>query len=251
MSLNERYSAEKAKWDVIAAEQSKHLSVIKPGENFDQFAKKDPQFSGVSEFLGDLKGKRVLEIGCGAGKIAVLMAKSGAQVTAFDLSPHSVRVARESSLINETVINFAVSAGEHLPFADGSFDVIYGKAILHHLDINIGKCDLYRVLKNDGKAVFIEPMGMNPLLTFARKYAPYPHKNPVGVDRPLTYADMDSWTESAKFKEYREVQLLSMIERGFGWGMEFPVLRKIDEYLLKNVPFLRRFCRYVVIYSIK
>jgi hypothetical protein len=94
-------------------------------------------------------------------------------------------------------------------------------------------------------------MGMNPILTFVRKYVPYLHKNEVGVDRPLTYQDMNSWTEDAQYKEYREIQLLSMIERGFGWDSKFTFLRKIDEYLLMYVPFLRRFCRYVVICSIK
>lgn len=249
MSLHTRYETEKAKWDEIAEKQSVDLEIF--DEDFHQFARHDPEFPGVSEFLGNLKGKRVLEIGCGVGRVAVLLAKSGAQVTAFDLSPHSVEVAKQSSIINRTVVDFAVSAGEFLPFADESFDVIFGKSILHHLHINTGKRDLYRVLKRNGKAVFVEPMGMNPILTFVRKYVPYSHKNLVGVDRPLTYHDMNSWTEGAHHKEYREIQLLSMIERGFGWDSKFSLLRKMDEYLLKYAPFLRRFCRYVVIYTIK
>jgi ubiquinone/menaquinone biosynthesis C-methylase UbiE len=249
MSLDQRYKTEKAKWDEIAEKQSVNMEILT--EDFHQFARNDAEFSGISEFLGDLRGKRVLEIGCGVGRVAVLLAKSGARVTAFDLSPHSVEVARESSTTNGTAIDFAVSSGEYLPFADESFDVIFGKSILHHLVVNIGKRDLYRVLKQNGKAVFVEPMGMNPILTFVRKYIPYLHKNEVGVDRPLTYKDMNSWTENARYKEYREIQLLSMIERGFGWNTKFTLLRKSDEYLLKKIPFLRRFCRYVVIYTIK
>jgi hypothetical protein len=50
---------------------------------------------------------------------------------------------------------------------------------------------------------------------------------------------------------FREIQLFSMLERVFGWDTEFPILRKLDRFLLKNFKFLRRFCRYVVIYAIK
>ena len=50
---------------------------------------------GIAEFLGDLRGKRVIEYGCGLGKLTVLLARSGAQVTAFDLSEGSVEVARK------------------------------------------------------------------------------------------------------------------------------------------------------------
>jgi ubiquinone/menaquinone biosynthesis C-methylase UbiE len=205
----------------------------------------------VSKFLGDLNGKRLLEIGSGTGLISVLLAKSGAHVTSFDLSPMSVRTTKQRAEINDVNIDPLVSAGEHLPFADESFEIIFGKSILHHLDPQVGKLDISRVLRKGGKAVFVEPMGMNPVLTFARKYVPYRHKNPVGVDRPLTYQDMDTWTEDFHDRNYRETQLLSMIERGFGWERKFNVLRKLDDILLQHVHFLRRFCRYVVISATK
>jgi ubiquinone/menaquinone biosynthesis C-methylase UbiE len=251
MSLDERYKSEKAKWDDIAQERAQSLGTFESGEDFHRYARKKDELIGISEFLGDLTGKRVLEIGCGVGLIAVLLAKSGAKVTAFDLSPQSVQVAKKRSEINHTEMGFIVSAGEYLPFADESFDVIFGKSILHHLDIEIGKHDLYRVLQKGGKAVFVEPMGMNPILTFVRKYIPYPHKAPVGVDRPLTYKDMESWTNGIQYRKFQEIQLLSMIERGFGYNTEIMFLRKLDQFLLKYIPFLRRFCRYVIIFSIK
>ena len=152
---------------------------------------------------------------------------------------------------NHVDIRFLISAGEYLPFSTESFDIVIGKSILHHLVIELGKRDLFRVLREGGKTVFVEPMGMNPILTFVRKYVPYPHKATVGVDRPLTYNDMNAWTDDASQRYYQEIQLLSMLERGFGWNKEFKILRKLDEYLLRNFPFLRRLCRYVIIFSTK
>ena len=145
----------------------------------------------------------------------------------------------------------AVAAGENLPFADESFDVIFGKAILHHLDAEVGAGDLYRVLKPGGKALFTEPMGMNPLLNFVRDHVWYPKKTPRGADHPLLYADIHAW--GARFREfhYREIELLSMLERGFGFKKRFPALRRADDYLLAHVPVLRRYCRYVIMFMEK
>src|SRR5215207_499277 len=249
MSLEERYKSEKSKWDEIARKRLGDLEILPPGEEFHRYAAENSELPGISEFFGDLEGKQLLELGCGSGKMAVLLAKSGAKVTAFDLSPVSVVTARDMATVNDTDINFAVASGENLPFASDSFDVIFGKSILHHLIIDLGKHDIYRVLKKGGMAVFVEPLGMNPVLTFARKYVPYRHKHPVGVDRPLTYEDIRAWTQEFRSVKFREVELLSMVERAFGWDTKFILLRKMDKFLLKYIPFLRRFCRYVVIYT--
>ena len=249
MSLEERYKSEKSKWDEIARKRSGDLEIFPPGEDFHRYARENSELPGISEFLGNLEGKHLLELGCGAGKMAVLLAKSGADVTAFDLSPLSVRTSRQLAALNNIDIDFAVASGENLPFASDSFDVIFGKSILHHLIIDLGKHEIYRVLKKGGKAVFVEPLGMNPVLTFVRKYVPYSYKNPVGVDRPLTYNDIHTWTKEFQYVAYREVELLSMVERAFGWDTKLILLREMDKFLLKYIPFLRRFCRYVVIYA--
>ena len=122
----------------------------------------------VSPFLGDLTGKRVLEIGCGLGRHSVLLAKSGASVTSFDLSLNSVAAARDRAAMNAVgeKVALVVAAAEALPFADASFDVIFGRSILHHLEVYPTLSELHRVLRPGGKATFVEPMGMNPVLNF-------------------------------------------------------------------------------------
>lgn len=253
MPLEETYRVERVKWDALAEQKLGSLRILSPEENFQTYTQRTSTMVGVSEFLGDLRDLHVLEYGCGLGEISTLLAKSGAHVTTFDLSPKSVLTCRHRAALNgvDDQIQLAVAAGEHLPYADECFDVIFGKAILHHIDAEIGWMDISRVLKSGGKAVFVEPMGMNPVLNFVRDHVPYPHKNPRGADRPLNYADIHLWGKGFGQFRYREIQLLSMLERGFGFHRNFSFFRQVDDFLLKYMPFLRRFCRYIVMYCVK
>ena len=110
---DDRYAIERAKWDAHASTASEPIAPLPPGADFDSYARRDPLLPGVAEFLGDLRGKRVVEYGCGMGKLTVLLARSGALVSAFDLSEASVDVARrrahESGLDGQ--IEFAIAPG--------------------------------------------------------------------------------------------------------------------------------------------
>ena len=66
----------------------------------------------------------------------MILARSGARVTTFDISEASVEAARKRVEANgvENRVEFAVASAEELPFPDGRFDLVVGKAILHHLD---------------------------------------------------------------------------------------------------------------------
>lgn len=247
------YSIEREKWNALALEDLATLEPVAPGENFQTFAQRSRTMPGMAEFLGDLKGKQVLEYGCGLGQLSVLLAKSGAMVSTFDLSEVSVEVTRKRAEINNVAdrITATVAAGEDLPYDDESFDVVVGKAILHHLDVELAAPHLYRVLRRNGKATFTEPMGMNPFLRFGRDHLPYPHKNPRGADVPLDYETIERWGKPFPDFSYRELQLLSMFERVLGFNHRLDILRRVDDALLKRLPFLRRYCRYVVLFMTK
>ena len=115
-------------------------------------------------------------------------------------------------------ITFAVAAGEELPFDDASFDVAVGKAVLHHLDPIAGARELARILRPGGRAAFSEPLGTNPLVRIARDHVPYPGKHERGADIPLRRSDVDAWMAPFSEAHIRGVQLLSMVERGLGFG---------------------------------
>src|SRR5437764_10900547 len=74
--------------------------------------------------LGDLRGRRVLDYGCGHGMAAVVLARAGAAVTAFDLSPGYVDEARERAAACGVAIECVVADGDELPFPAASFDAV-------------------------------------------------------------------------------------------------------------------------------
>lgn len=199
------------------------------------------------EALGDVCGLPVLDYGCGHGMAAVALARRGARVTAFDLSPGYLLEARRRSAANETSVDFLQADAERLPFADASFARVWGNAVLHHLDLRIAARELHRVLQPGGVAVFCEPWGENPLLTWARRHLPYPGKERTPDEQPLRRHHVRLLREIFPSLELRGYQLLSMARRVLRPGHLVSGLEWCDARLLRLAPPLSRLCRYVVL----
>ena len=85
------------------------------------------------ELLGDVRGRRVLEAGCGAGPLTQLMIEAGAEVTAFDVSPGMVALATERLEGRARLLVADVSAP--LDFAsDESVDLVVGSLVMHYVE---------------------------------------------------------------------------------------------------------------------
>ncbi len=242
------HEVEIAKWDALAGvpASDESLQVVHP--DFSAFTRQDSTMLGIDEFLGDLRGRDVLELGSGMGEMTTVLARSGARVTALDISPASTAIARRRAELHgvDDSIDFVLGAGEQLPLDTGRFDVVVGKAVLHHLAVAQAAPELHRVVRPGGRAAFAEPLGTNPVVAFARDHLPYPGKNPRGADVPLSYEDLRAWEAPFATAEHEEVQLLEMVERALG-VRSLPGLRRVDGWLLGRFPGLRRLCRYVTI----
>jgi SAM-dependent methyltransferase len=197
--------------------------------------------------LGDVAGLPVLDYGCGHGMAAVVLARRGAKVTAFDLSPGYLAEARRRAAANEVSIEFVQADAERLPFADGRFARIWGNAILHHLDLRLAARELHRVLQPGGIAVFCEPWGTNPLLTWARRRLSYPGKERTPDEQPLLPHHVRILREVFPSLQIEGHQLLSMARRVLRPGRIVSGLEWCDERLLHLAPLLARLCRYVVL----
>jgi SAM-dependent methyltransferase len=198
--------------------------------------------------LGEVSGKRVLDLGCGHGMASVVLARRGAIVAGIDLSNGYVEEARRRAIANEVIADYQQADAEHLPFADHTFDAVWGSAILHHLDLCQTGAELRRVLKPGGIAVFCEPWGGNPFLEFARKYIPYPGKHRTPDEQPLRHADLAPLGEFFASIEVRGYQFVAMLrrllQRESATGGR---LDRLDGWLLRRCPRLENWCRYVVI----
>jgi len=252
MQTTEVHAVEIAKWDALASVPTSDAELMVAHPDFGVFARQDPTMVGIADFLGDLRDREVLELGSGAGEMTTLLARSGAHVTAVDISPASIALGHRRARLHrvDATIDFVVAAGEELPLEAARFDVVVGKAVLHHLDAARAAPELHRVLRPGGRAAFAEPLGTNPLLAFARDHLPYPGKNPRGADIPLSYDAIRAWEAPFSAARHREIQLLAMAERALGRG-PLPRLRRADEWLLERFPALARLCRYVIVTMVR
>ncbi len=97
------------------------------------------------------RAKAVLEIGCGMGAMAGLWARSGAFVTAVDLTPVAVTQARRRFELYGLTGDIRQADARRLPFADASFDYVYSWGVLHHSpDLPRSIAEAMRVLKPGG-----------------------------------------------------------------------------------------------------
>jgi SAM-dependent methyltransferase len=100
-------------------------------------------------------GRRVLEVGCGAGTDLVRFARGGAIVTGVDLAPSSIALARKNFALEGRRAELLVADGEALPFADRSFDLVYAHGVVQYTtDDRALVRECRRVLKPGGVAVF-------------------------------------------------------------------------------------------------
>jgi SAM-dependent methyltransferase len=133
-----------------------------------------PRFRSVLRLLGDLQGKKVLDICCGPGISTCALALSGADlVVGLDISAQSLAIGRK--LANETMcgdrVVFVQSAVEDFRQEYTEFfDIVVGTYALHHLDLGSSLPNLRAYLRKDGQGLFLETMALNPLLIWSRRW---------------------------------------------------------------------------------
>src|SRR6185312_4501833 len=103
-----------------------------------------------------MQGRRVLVVGCGFGIDTVRIAKMGAEVYGFDLSPESLAIARQLARQEGAQVQFDEMPAESLGYPDGFFEVIVARDILHHVDIPATMAELRRVAKREATFVINE-----------------------------------------------------------------------------------------------
>ena len=201
------------------------------------------------DWLGNLHGQRVLELGCGPGDYTIMLTRRGASVTAIDLAPAALWLTRRRAAYNGVghAVHTARMAAETLAFPAHTFDWVVGFGLLHHANPTALAPAIHRVLKPGGRALFREPLGVNPVLSLARKIVPYRRKHHSQNEHPLTYHTIRQVGRYFNATRCREFYLFSMITRAVGAETSFPALWHLDEWLLRRYPCARRWCRYVLI----
>lgn len=215
--------------------------------NDESYLHHESWIAGAIDSLGDVRGLRALDLGCGHGMASIVLARRGAHVTACDLSVGYLREARLRADANDVATQLIACNGERLPFADGAFDRIWGNAILHHLDLKLAARELHRVLSSDGIAVFCEPWAGNRWLNWARQRLHYPGKRRTADETPFRPCDLDCMREIFPSMRVRGFQFLSMLGRAVKHQRLVSSLAWCDDLLLSTLPHWQQYCRYVVV----
>jgi SAM-dependent methyltransferase len=120
---------------------------------YDRLRPTDPNWFGLLDAIraeGDFTGRRVLDVGCGTGRVAVALAEEAHEVVGVDPSDAMLAEARARS---DGGIVFEHARAEALPFSDERFDRAVARLVVHLVDRARALPELRRVLAPGGRVV--------------------------------------------------------------------------------------------------
>ena len=181
------------------------------------------------------KNSEILDYGCGVGPVIEKVIKfNPKKITGIDISDVSISKAKERFANSTSNVELLVDNCENTTFSDHKFDIVYGLGILHHLQFS--KCinEISRILKPEGKLLFIEPLGTNPLINFYRMLTP---KSRSKDEHPLVFKDFETIKSSFKNVNIKYYGFLTLVFFPFYRSNDsniFKFLVKLDQLLFKT-----------------
>jgi SAM-dependent methyltransferase len=125
-----------------------------------------PYFAAERRLLADGRPLRLLDLGCAAGWNMSRFVQYGQRPVGLDVAAERVVWARLHGPV-------AVASGLQLPFARGSFDLVYIQHVLHHIgDVGLALAEVYRCLRPGGVLFLVETVEDNPLIRWGRSLHP-------------------------------------------------------------------------------
>lgn len=194
-------------------------------------------------------GKDLLECGCGVNSYAYGLASKVNSIYGIDISDEAVHQsterARQLGLSN---CQFAIMNAEAPAFDKDTFDLLFGVGIIHHLDLPVFFGEAARVLKPDGRMMFMEPLGYNPFLNAYRKMTP---RLRTPDEHPLLRRDLllvEKYFKEVVVSYYHFFTLLAVPFRRM-WLFK-PMLRLLeifDDFSFRYIPGFKYLAWYTII----
>jgi 2-polyprenyl-3-methyl-5-hydroxy-6-metoxy-1,4-benzoquinol methylase len=154
------------------------------------------------DLVGPVAGKRVLDVGCGDGELAVSLARSGADVTGLDRDPRMLRAAERRAADADVCLSLVEASAGALPFAGASFDVVVSVTVLCFVSAPEGALAEFARVSRPGGRVVVGELG---------RYSSW------AAERRLAgWLGSPTW-RAAHFRSARELERLA---RGAGLNVE-------------------------------
>jgi SAM-dependent methyltransferase len=199
--------------------------------------------------LGDLRGRRLLEIACAQGYGSIDLAGLGADVTGIDLAERRCAIAGRAAGALPTARRprFCAARAERLPFADGAFDLVFCRDVLMYADPTAVLHECHRVLVPGGRAALVESLdGHAALRRFRRLTSPPSY---LAFTRHLRWSEVERLGPPLVRREVRAHHVLAALAFAGLFVLRSPrvfrlalaVLSPLDRLLLGAFPGLARF----------
>lgn len=229
-----------------------------------------PEMRYITRRLGDIKGKTLLDVGCGLGEASVYFALLGADVTSSDLSQGMLDATSRLAQANGVSVKQHIASAEDMQLSpDSKFDIIYSGNLLHHVDIEETITRIKPHLATDGTFVTWDPLAYNPAINVYRSMATDVR---TPDEHPLKWSDIKLFHKHFDIVETRYFWFTTLIifiimalaqrrnpnkerywkvvvHEGNKWQWLYSPLEKLDSLLLWLVPPLRLLCWNVVVVS--
>lgn len=227
-----------------------------------------PEMRYITQRLGNMKGKRLLDVGCGLGEASVYFAILGADVTSSDLSQGMLDATTRLAQVNDVSVKQHVASAEDVQLSpDTKFDIIYAGNLLHHVDIEETITRIKPHLADGGVFVTWDPLAYNPAINVYRSMATdvrTPDEHPLKLNDIKLFHKHFGTVETRYFwlttliifvimalaqrrNPNKERFWKVVVQEGNKWAWLYRPLESLDRLLLAVFPPLRLLCWNVVI----
>ena len=156
--------------------------------------------------LGDVRGKTVLDLGCGTGENIIPMLERGARVIAMDISPDLIAIAQKRLADANLEASVTVGSAYETGLPGESVDTIFCMALIHHLDIRLVRDEMWRILRKDGVVILKEPVRFSKGYAWLRSLLPA-SEDISEYEHPLTREELATMIQPFKVEGTRYFRL--------------------------------------------
>lgn len=105
------------------------------------------------------KSRAALDVGCGAGDVALMLSRRAPHVVAVDVSAVNVEATARNARVAGVRLSPVGTGGERMPFRDGSFDAVVVADVIEHIDdADAALAEIYRIMSSGGTMVCVTPL---------------------------------------------------------------------------------------------